>query len=73
MTCTCMQGLEILLFVYFCEEILQNLIYRNFVRDNRAQNGIWSSLLQISIYKDSREIYVIFFQVLFHFIRILEY
>jgi hypothetical protein len=60
MTCTCMQGLEILLFVYFCKEILQNLIYWNFVRDNRAQNGIWSSLLQISIYKDSGEIYVIF-------------
>ncbi len=42
-------------------EILQNLINRNFVRDNRAQNGIWSGLLPRSNQKYSTKIYYVFF------------
>jgi hypothetical protein len=43
-----------------------------FIQCNSAQMWIWSSLMARSTYKDSIEIYFVFFLALFHFICILE-
>jgi hypothetical protein len=59
--CTCMQSLEILLFMYFCKEILHDWIYRNFIQGKTARTGVWLSLLPRSTHKDSKEIYFVFF------------
>jgi hypothetical protein len=44
----------------------------NFIQGNTAQNGVWSSILLISSQEDSKEVYFVFFQILFSFIGILE-
>jgi hypothetical protein len=58
--------------MYFCKQILQDLIYKDFLQCNNAQIWIWSYPLQRYTQLDSKEIYFVFFQVLFHFSWILE-
>jgi hypothetical protein len=68
-----MQSLDAQLFIYFCNEILQDMIYCNFLQCNNAQNVIWSSLLPRCNQEYSTEIYYVFFWDLIHFLCILEF
>jgi hypothetical protein len=54
------------------ELILQDLIYKNFLQANNAQKEIWSSLLNRFTQGYFKEIYLVIFRVLFHFLQILE-
>jgi hypothetical protein len=38
----------------------------NFLQGNKAQKGIWSSLLQSSTQEETKEIYFVFLQVLYN-------
>jgi hypothetical protein len=73
MTWLCMKSLEFfLLIIYFVIKYFKIWFIANFLQENNTQNRIWSSLWQGYSKKYSKEIYFVFLQALFYFLRILE-
>jgi hypothetical protein len=49
-----MQSLEVYYFMDFCNQLLQDLICRNFLQGNNVQKRVWSTPLQRYTQMDSK-------------------